>query len=166
MPVTPTSRYLSNAEVAQRLRAFAQILRAKGENPFKVRAYRRAADVITGLDDSVAELVRANADLTRFAGIGKGIESAVREIVESGTLRQLETLRSSMPPEVEALNEYPCLDPKRTAQVFKKLKLANVAELKEKFEAGVIGKVFGVRMEDHFRHAVRRNQLLLLDDAD
>src|SRR5688572_5977811 len=61
----------SNAEIARRLLAYAQLLQAKGENPFKVRAYRRAAQTIKGLSEGIDALVRAEADVTRFPGIGK-----------------------------------------------------------------------------------------------
>src|SRR3954467_14198306 len=111
--VTAPSRPLSNAEIAHRLVAYAQILQAKGENPFKVRAYRRAAQTIKGLRESIDRLGGAGADITRFPGIGKGIASALREIVFSGTLGQLELPLTATPPEVAAVNEYPGLDPKR-----------------------------------------------------
>jgi len=157
---------MSNAEIAQRLTALAQMLQAKGENPFKVRAYRRAARTLEAYDESIHDLVQTGADLTRIPGVGKGIASALREIVSSGTLGQLEMLLSTVPPEVAALNEYPRLDPRRAARVFKKLKISRVSELKENFEEGVIGKVFGARMEDHFRAAFRTHHQILLDDAD
>lgn len=157
---------MSNAEVANRLIALAQMLQVKGENPFKIRAYRRAAQNLQTLEESVYDLVQSGGDLTRIPGIGKGIASALREVVSSGTLGQLEMLLSSIPPEMAALHEYPSLDPKRAARVFKKLKIATVPELKEKFESGEIRKVFGSRMEDHFRSAFRTQHRLLLDDAD
>ena len=89
---------MSNAEIAQRLTALAQMLQAKGENPFKVRAYRRAARTLEAYDESIHDLVQTGADLTRIPGVGKGIASALREIVSSGTLGQLEMLLSTVPP--------------------------------------------------------------------
>ena len=166
VPIVAPSRSMSNAEIAHRLIALAQMLQAKGENPFKVRAYRRAAQNLQGLDESVYDLVQTGADLTRVPGIGKGIASALREIVFSGTLGQLEMLLTTVPPEVAALNEYPRLDPRHAARVFKKLQIRTVPELKEKFEQGEIGKAFGPRMEDHFRLAFRTTTQILLDDAD
>ncbi len=160
------TRPLSNAEIAHRLVAYSQVLQSKGENPFKVRAYRRGAETIRGLRESIDQLARAGADLTRFPGIGKGIAAAVREIVLSGTLGQLELLLSAAPPEVAVVNEYPRLDPKRVAQVFKKLRIDTLAELKQQFAAGAIRTAFGPRMEDHFRNAFRDSTLILLDDAD
>ena len=137
------TRPLSNPEIAHRLVAYAQVLQSKGENPFKVRAYRRAAQTIKGLREGVDPLVRAGADLTRFPGIGKGIAAAVREIIFSGTLGQLEMLLTEAPPEVAVVNEYPQLDPKRVAQVFKRLGIATLPELKQQFESGAIRAALG-----------------------
>lgn len=163
---TAPVRPLSNAEIARRLVEVAQLLRAKGENPFKVRAYRRAAETIAGLSESIDRMVRAGANVTRFPGIGKGIAAALREIVFSGALGQLELLLASSPPEVAALNDYPRLDPQRVRRVFKRLKISTVPELKEKLAAGLIGTAFGARMEEHFRQAFREHHQILLHDAD
>jgi DNA polymerase (family X) len=166
MTAPTITRPLSNPEIAHRLVAYAQLLQSKDENPFKVRAYRRAAATIKGLRESVDQLARAGADLTRFPGIGKGIAAAVREIVLSGSLGQLELWLTAAPPEVAVVSEYPRLDPKRVAQVFKRLRIDTLAELKQKFETGEIRAAFGPRMEDHFRNAFRDSTLILLDDAD
>ncbi|MDB6167435.1 MAG: hypothetical protein JWM88_299 [Verrucomicrobia bacterium] len=157
---------LTNAEIAQRLAGMAQLLSAQGENPYKIRAYRRAAETIRGLGESIDEQVRADADLTRYAGIGKGIASALREIVLSGKLGQLELLMATVPPEVAELGDYPRLDPKRVLQAYKKLGIHSVPELKARLEKGEIGKMFGARMEQHFRNGLIETQAMLLDDAD
>ncbi|HWA28695.1 MAG TPA: PHP domain-containing protein [Lacunisphaera sp.] len=166
MVATVTPRPLSNPEIAHRLVAYAHQLRSKGENPYKVRAYQRGAQTIKGLRESVDQLVRAGADLTRFPAIGRGLAAALREIVFSGTLGQLELPLTAAPPEVAAVSEYPQLDAQRVARVFKRLGISTVAELKRKFEDGAIRAAFGLRMEDHFRHAFRESTLILLDDAD
>ncbi len=61
---------LSNAEIADRLASLAQLLSTQKENPYKVKAYRRAAARIRTFAESLDEMVREGADLTRFAGIG------------------------------------------------------------------------------------------------
>jgi DNA polymerase (family 10) len=157
---------LSNAEIARRLLAVAQMLGAKGENPFKIKAYRRAAETVKNLGESVDALVRSGGDVTRFPGIGKGIAAALREIVYSGKLGQLEMLLANAPPETAALNEYPTLDPKRVARVYKKLGIGSVAELKESLDSGKIAAAFGARMDAHFRDALCETHPLLLIDAD
>ena len=75
---------LSNAEIADRLAGLAQLLSTQKENPYKIKAYTRAAAKIRTLSESVDELVRDDADLTAYAGIGEAIASAIREIVTDG----------------------------------------------------------------------------------
>src|SRR5438067_13514120 len=84
---------LSNAEIADRLASLAQLLSSQKENPYKIKAYQRAAARIRDLSESLDEMVRDQDDLTRFAGIGEAIASAIREIVTTGTLGRLEKLR-------------------------------------------------------------------------
>src|ERR1700682_2405535 len=91
---------LGNAQIADRLASLAQLLSTQKENPYKVKAYQRAAGKIRTLSESLDELVRDHADLTRYAGIGDAIASAIREIVLTGTLGKLEKLRSEASPEL------------------------------------------------------------------
>ncbi|HEX2855375.1 MAG TPA: PHP domain-containing protein [Opitutaceae bacterium] len=160
------TRPVTNAELARRLREAAQLLRAQGENPFKVRAYRRAADTVAGLSESVDGMVRAGGDLTRFSGIGKGIAAALREMVLSGKGEQLELSLAAAPPHLAALNEYPRLDPERVIRVYKTLGISTLSQLKEKFEAGVVAVKFGQAMHEHFRQAFSQTHQILLSEAD
>src|SRR5689334_15879296 len=156
---------LSNAEIADRLLSLAQMLSAQKENPFKIKAYRRAAQTIRGLSDSIDELVRRGVDLTVISGIGQGISAAIREIVESGTLEKLERLRAEVPPEIAAITEYPGLDPKRVLRIYKKLKINSVTELKEKLESGAVAEHLGERMAQHVRQALTPAREILLYHA-
>jgi DNA polymerase (family X) len=126
---------LSNAEIADRLAGLAHLLSAQKENPYKIKAYQRAAGKIRTLSESVEELVRQDSDLTVYAGIGEAISHAVQEIVRTGTLGKLETLRSQASPELSALSNYPRLDPKRVLRAYKKLGIASVDELRAKLES-------------------------------
>ena len=93
-PTSAPETVFSNAEIADRLASLAQPLSAQKENPYKVKAYRRAAAKIRTLSESIDELVRSDADLTAYAGIGAGISGTIREIVQTGTLAKLEKLRA------------------------------------------------------------------------
>lgn len=161
-----TTASLNNAEIADLLTSLAQLLSAQKENPYKVKAYRRAAETIRVLSESVDQLVRSGADLTEYAGIGKGIAGAIQEIVLSGTLGKLETLRSQASPELAAISEYPRLDPQRVLRIYKKLNISSIAELKEKLESGGIREKLGVRMEQHVRRALVESHEMLLYDAE
>src|SRR5205807_3603226 len=99
----------SNAEIADRLASLAQLLSSQKENPYKIKAYQRAAARIRNLSESLDEMVRDEEDLTRFAGIGEAIASAVREIVTTGTLGKLEKLRAQVTPAVASITSHPRL---------------------------------------------------------
>ena len=157
---------LSNSEIADRLMSLAQLLAAQKENPFKVKAYRRAAKAIRTMSQSLGELVHDDADLTAYPGIGQAISGAIRELVLNGTLRQLETLRSQVSPAVATLSEYPRLDPARVLRIYRKLGISSVAELNAKLATGEIAESFGARMDAHVRQALSESQEMLLYDAD
>lgn len=165
--VSPTAEAgtLSNAEIADRLSSLAQMLTMEKANPYKVRAYRRAAAVIRGLGESVDELVRNNADLRVYAGIGDAISGAVREIVETGTLRSLEKLRSTASAELVELSAHPRLDPRRVLRIYKKLGISTVKELESALEDGRIEGSFGLRMAQHVRYGLTEVETILLYHA-
>ena len=164
--MAPSGPVLSNAEIADRLASLAQLLSAQKENPFKVKAYQRAAARIRTLSESLDELVRQDADLTRFAGIGDAIAGAIREIVLTGKMGKLETLRSQASPELAAISAHPRLDPKRVLRIYKKLGISTVEALQEKLESGDIERIFGARMAQHVRQGLTETHAMLLYRAD
>jgi DNA polymerase (family X) len=157
---------LSNAQIADRLASLAQLLSTQKENPYKVKAYQRAAGKIRNLSESLDELVRDHADLTRYAGIGDAIASAIREIVLTGTLGKLEKLRAQATPEIASISDYPRLDPKRVLRIYKRLKISSVESLREKLESGEIEKTLGLRMAQHVRQGLAESHAMLLYKAD
>jgi DNA polymerase (family X) len=157
---------LSNADIAALLTSLAQLLSAQGDNPFKVRAYRRGAETVRTLGDSIDELVRSGADLTQFPGIGKGLAGAIREIVLSGGLRQLESLRQEVSPELAAISEYPRLNPRLVLRIYQKLNIASLPALREKLESGAITSHFGARIAHYIRQGLTESDEILLYDAE
>ena len=157
---------LSNAQIADRLASLAQLLSASKENPYKVRAYQRAAAKLRTLSESVDELVRSETDLTQYAGIGEAIGSAIREIVLTGTLGKLEKLRSQAGSELIGISEHPRLDPKRVLRIYKKFNISDIEALKEKLQSGEIEKTMGLRMAQHVRQGVTEIHGMLLYKAD
>ena len=161
-----SSPILSNAEIADRLASLAQLLSSQKENPYKVKAYQRAAARIRNLSESLDEMVRDQEDLTRFAGIGEAIASAIREIVTTGTLGKLEKLRAQVTPAVASITSHPRLDPKRVLRVYKKLGISSVDELWQRLESGEVEKLFGARMAQHIRQGLTDTHAMLLYRAD
>jgi DNA polymerase (family 10) len=83
---------MTNAEVGKILEDIADILETKGENPFKIRAYRKAARSIEQLPVEVAQLVREGR-LREIPGVGEAISKKVTELVTTGRLEYYEKLR-------------------------------------------------------------------------
>jgi DNA polymerase (family X) len=156
---------LNNAEIADRLSALAQLLTLEKANPYKIRAYRRAAATIRGLGESLDELVRSNADLRVYPGIGEALSGALREIVLTGTLASLEKLRSRSTPELIAINAHPRLDPRRVLRIYKKLGISTVEALRSSLEDGEIERIFGARMAQHVKQGLVGAEAILLYDA-
>lgn len=162
----PPQQALSNAEIADRLARLAQLLSAQKGNLYRVKAYQRAAAKIRTFSESLDEMVRDGADLTGFAGIGDAIAAAIREIVLTGGLRKLETLRAAAPPALASISDYPRLDPKRALRVYKKLGISSVEELRAHLESGAIEQRLGSRMAQHVRQGLTETHAMLLYRAD
>jgi DNA polymerase (family 10) len=165
VPQSLESGILSNSEIADRLSSLAQLLTIEKANPYKIRAYRRAAAVVRGLGESVDELVRNNGNLRVYTGIGEAISAAIREIVETGTLKTLEKLRSSADPELVELGAHPRLDPRRVLRVYKKLGISTIQALRSALDSGQIERVFGTRMAQHVRSGLIDTETILLYHA-
>jgi len=163
---TKEAPFLSNADIADRLASLAQLLSAQKENPYKVKAYQRAAVKLRNMSESIQELVQDDADLTQYPGIGDAIASAIREIVQTGSLRKLESLRAEASPDVASINDYPRLDPKRVKRVYKKLRISSVQELRDKLESGEIEHMLGLRLAQHVRQGLTETHAMLLYRAD
>src|ERR1043165_1957067 len=111
-------------------------------------------------------MVREEADITRFAGIGEGIAAAIREIVLTGRLGKLEKMRGQGTAALGGLTPYPRLDPKRVMRIYKKLGISSVDELKAQLENGTIEKALGPRLAQHVRQGVTETHAMLLYHAD
>ena len=157
---------LSNGEIAANLLALAQHLKVRGENKFKIKAYRKAAQTIESLGESIDEAVRAEQNLTVYPGIGNAISGVIRDLVLTGSIPQLRALQSEAPPQIIEIAQYPRLDPSRVIRVYKKLGIASIEELKQKLAEGEVAAKLGVRMDQHVRQALSESRDMLLYHAE
>ncbi len=90
-----------NARIADELREAAALLQAQGANPYRIAAYRKAADTVARLDRPVREIFEEGGreGLDALPGVGTGIAAAIAEMVITGRWSQLERLRGSVEPE-------------------------------------------------------------------
>lgn len=90
-----TSLPLDNEQVAQKLGEIAALLEEQGANPFRVRAYRAAADLLRKLDKPVHAILKVAGlpGLMRLPGIGESLGRAIDQLTQTGRLPLLERLR-------------------------------------------------------------------------
>jgi DNA polymerase (family X) len=134
---------VDNAQIADRLEAFAALLELVDGNPYTVRAYRRAAETIRGAAVPVAELVAAGR-ARELRGVGPGIEARLRELVETGTIGELAELEREVAPDLVGLGRYLGLGAKRSVELARALGVRTADELREAAAAGRLQSVPGV----------------------
>ena len=121
---------VQNAEIAAMFDQAAELLEIKGENQFRVRAYRRAARVVEGLPQSVKSLLAAGRDLSELPGIGKDLAGKIAEIVKTGHFPLLDSLKKKLPGELGEIATLPGLGPKRVKLLHDKLKISTLNDLR------------------------------------
>ena len=141
----PTSK-LDNAEIADRLEAFALLLELAGSGPYTSRAYRRAADLIRSSPAPIAELVRQGR-ARELRGIGPGIERRLRELVETGEIAELQELEREVSPELAGLARFLGVSVGRMMEIGRVLGVRSLEELREAAEAGRLPEVPGIGPE-------------------
>ena len=134
---------VDNRDIADRLDAFAAVLELGEANPYTARAYRRAADTIRGAALPVADLVRAGR-VRQLRGIGPGIESRLRELIDTGQIAELAELERELAPDLVGLGRYLGLSAKRSIELARALDVRTLDELRE----AAADRAFGDRARD------------------
>jgi DNA polymerase (family 10) len=161
-----------NRQMADRLDAFATLLELGDANPYTARAYRRAAETIRGAAVPVAELVRAGR-VRELRGIGPGIETRLRELVETGQIAELAELERELAPDLVGLGRYLGLGARRSVELARALGVRTADELRAAAAAGRLRDAPGIgpKTEARLLEALAREgeprprQGLLLDRA-
>ena len=104
---------LHNADIAAVFEEIADLLELGDANPFRVRAYRNAARVVSGLSLDLAARLAKGAELPKLPGIGADLSGKIHEIAASGSCKLLAQLRSKFPSGITELLRLPGLGPKR-----------------------------------------------------
>ncbi|MGQ9662458.1 MAG: DNA polymerase/3'-5' exonuclease PolX [Kiritimatiellia bacterium] len=140
---------IHNVEIAEKLNRLADLLEIEGANPFRVRAYRSAAQTVQNLPRSVADMVATGEDLCQLPGIGEALAKKLKEIVETGELSALKQEEKNLPPTLSDLLKIPSLGPKRVHLMYEKLKIADQKDLEEAVHRGKLRELpgFGPKTE-------------------
>lgn len=121
---------MKNKEISDLFTEIADILELKGENVFRVNAYRRAAQNIEGLSRAIEDVAQAGA-LHELPGIGKDLEGKILEYLESGEIDFLNELRKETPQILLDMLRVPGVGPKTAVRLHEELKIGTLEELKQ-----------------------------------
>jgi DNA polymerase (family X) len=149
---------VQNAEIAAMFDQTADLLEIKGENQFRVRAYRRAARTVEGLPQSVRNLLSGGTDLSELPGIGKDLAGKIAIIVKTGHFDLLDSLKKKLPGQLGEMAALPGLGPKRVKLLHDKLKVRTLDDLRRVIKAGKLHKVrgFGPTIERKLASALKK----------
>ncbi len=134
-----------NQQVAGKLREAADLLQQQGANPFRVNAYRRAADTVGGLGEDVAMLVKRQGmeGLLALPNVGRGLATAIDEILRTGRWVQLERLRGVLDPE-KLLQTVPGIGPRLAQRIHDELHVDTLEALELAAHDGRLESLTGV----------------------
>ena len=126
----------TNQEVAKLFADIGDLLEIKGENRFKILAYRKAADNIAGLGQDLFDLWESGQDLRKIEGIGQAIADKSAELFSTGWLEFWEKLTAEVPVSLVEVLNIPDVGPKLAKSMWQELGLTTVAEVKAAAQAG------------------------------
>ena len=133
---------MDNRPIAQVFSEIADLLEIKGENTFKIRAYRSAGDTIAAWADPVARM--DERQLHELPGIGKDLAKKIRELVDTGTCRFHQDLLLEFPPTILDLLRLQGVGPKTVALLYSALNIRSVDELVAAAHAGRLRELKGM----------------------
>ena len=123
---------MENAAIAAVFEEMAELLEFRGENPFRIRAYRNGAKAIRDLDESVASILAdPSRNLASIPGIGKTLLDKTETLVATGQLPQLEKLRLEIPDIVIQMARIPGLGAKKAAKLQQELVIESLGDLRK-----------------------------------
>lgn len=149
---------IHNSDIAQAFNKIADFLEIKGENVFRVRAYRNAALVMADLGKSAADMVKDGEDFSQLPGIGKDLAAKIEEIVKTGKLAFLEKLEKETPPGVIKMMAIQGLGPHRVKALYEKLHIKDMDGLKRAALAKKVRALegFGEKIEESILREIER----------
>jgi DNA polymerase (family 10) len=150
---------MTNSEIARVFDHIATMLEMDGANTFRVRAYREAGRVVSEMAEPASALCTVEGRLQQVRGIGKDLESKIRDLCSTGTTALYAELTAKYPPTLMELTTLSGFGPKRVKAVFEKLGIRNRDDLRQAAESGALRTLAG------FGETVEKNVLKSLGVA-
>lgn len=148
-----------NADIAAIFEEIADLLEIQGSNPFRIRAYRNAARVVSELPEELSHLIERGEELPKLPGIGQDLAAKIKEIITTGHCSLHDQLHVDLPPAITELLKIPGIGPKRVKTLYQHL---NVNTLEQLHRAALDGRIrtlpgFGEKTEHNILHAIAVN---------
>jgi len=135
-----------NKEIARRFYRLSALMEVRGDDPFRLRSYRNAAEAIEVWPVSLKEIADQEgvAGLQEIPGVGKAIAGKVVELLAKGTFDAWERLTAETPETVLDLLEIPGIGPKTAALLHQRFKVSSLPDLKTFVAGGGLDMVDGI----------------------
>lgn len=118
---------MNKKDVIKLLETIATYMELKGDNPFKISAFRKAAAALESDERSLSDI----EDVTTLQGIGKGTATVIEEFREKGQSSVLDELKKEVPEGLVPLLKLPGLGGKKIAKLYKELDIVDIISLEE-----------------------------------
>ena len=162
---------MKNTAIAKVFQDIADLLELKGENPFKIRAYQRAARTIEHLPKEMEIMFEEGEDLKNIPGVGEAIAKKTTELITTGKLGYYEDLKAEFPEGITSLLEIPGIGPKIAKRLSTELGITSVDELEQAIKDGRVAEMFrlGDKTADNILHQIqalrRKDQRIPIGEA-
>ncbi|HEY2960769.1 MAG TPA: helix-hairpin-helix domain-containing protein [Pyrinomonadaceae bacterium] len=137
---------MNNEEIARRFYRLSALMEIRGDDPFRLRSYRNAAEAIEVWPTPLKEIAEKEgvAGLQEIPGVGKAIAGKVIDLLNRGTFDAWERLTAETPETVLDLTEIPGIGPKTAALLHQRFKVSSLPDLKAFVASGGLGLVDGI----------------------
>jgi len=137
---------MDNEQIARRFNRMASLMEIRGEDQFRLRSYRMAAEAIETWPTEMEKIVseQGAAGLQEIPGVGKALAGKIVDLVERGTFDAWEKLTAETPETVLDLLELPGVGPKTAAMLHQKFRIASLADLRKFVAGGGLETVDGI----------------------
>lgn len=134
---------MKNKELSDLFGKMADILEFKGENPFKVSAYRKASRIIGDLTEDIKEIYE-KGKLRSIPGIGEGMAQKIEEYLMSGKISKFEEVKKDVSDELISIMEIPGMGPKTLSMLYKEKGIDSLSKLEKALGDGSLLGLFGI----------------------
>jgi DNA polymerase (family 10) len=148
---------MRNREVAGLLYNISELLEITGENPFKIRAYAKAARAIEGMSEDI-EKVAGEKKLKEIPGVGEAIAAKLEEYMATGKLGYYDQLKNRVPAGLHELLKIPGIGPKTLKFLYENLGIKSIEELEKAAKGHRLKRLphFGVTKEENILRSIER----------